>query len=357
MRAVDWGMLLAAACALHAPATGRPGPASDAPAMQSHGPDSCVPRLRHAAPAPPALCAELCALRGGGRKLKAKPKHRGQSASRRTGAAKHEGGAASSSAAAAAVEAGGPRPCPRGHGVQARSPPPAEAAEGPQVGPPPSARSRRPSEVADMLAAAADQTGTEGDVDDDVGLPYQESTPLRRGHTDKMELRDAASYCAEAARCLDRCAPDDAEACYQEALKLEPKTPWILNAYASLLADQGRIAQATRLFRKSIKVDANNSHVPHMYLGQVCISRGRDAVRSHHCFTGVHDSCATANGHPGVRTNALLVCPFSRARAHGQLRAPTHPAMHSRVRVHNCKRTGVQRARVSGAFASRRAHP
>jgi hypothetical protein len=33
---------------------------------------------------------------------------------------------------------------------------------------------------------------------------------------------------------------DAALACYQEALKLEPRTGWLLDAYGSLLADMGR---------------------------------------------------------------------------------------------------------------------
>ena len=238
-----WCVLLAVAFTPQAPV-----PAGTAPTALSHGPASCGQRLRPAA----------LRLRGGGRKLQAKPKRRGKKEGRRGGEVKHEIGAATGSIAAAAMAAGGP---------------PAETAEGPHRLPesaPIRSKARSCTEVADMLKAAADQTDAEQDVDD-VGLPYQESTPLRRGHVDKVDMRDANSYCAEAARCLDRCEPEDAEACYQEALKLETKAPWILNAYASLLADQGRIAQATSLFQKSVKVDANNSYIPHMYLGQVCV--------------------------------------------------------------------------------------
>ena len=240
---VRWCVMLAVALAPQATV-----PAGTAATLPSHGPGSCGQRLRPAA----------LRLRGGGRKLQAKPKRRGKKEGRRGGEVKHESAAATGSAAAVAVAAGGP---------------PAETAEGPHRQPasaPIRSKARSCTEVADMIKAAADQADAEQDVDD-VGLPYQESTPLRRGHVDKVDMRDANSYCAEAARCLDRCEPEDAEACYQEALKLEPKAPWILNAYASLLADQGRIAQATSLFQKSVKVDANNSYIPHMYLGQVCV--------------------------------------------------------------------------------------
>jgi hypothetical protein len=75
---------------------------------------------------------------------------------------------------------------------------------------------------------------------DSDGPTYQEPTPLLRGHLDTMNPRDAASYAAEAARCLSEFDIDGALACYSEAIKLEPRTGSLLDAYASLLADQGR---------------------------------------------------------------------------------------------------------------------
>jgi hypothetical protein len=41
------------------------------------------------------------------------------------------------------------------------------------------------------------------DIPDNVGIPYQEPTPLLTGHRDVKESRDANSYAAEAARCLN----------------------------------------------------------------------------------------------------------------------------------------------------------
>jgi hypothetical protein len=41
------------------------------------------------------------------------------------------------------------------------------------------------------------------DIPDNVGIPYQESTPLLTGHRDVKESRDAKSYAAEAARCMN----------------------------------------------------------------------------------------------------------------------------------------------------------
>ena len=76
-----------------------------------------------------------------------------------------------------------------------------------------------------LMAATANDASNEEDVDE-VGLPYQQMTPLIRGHRDKRKQRDAESYCAEAARCLGRLEIEGAEACYQEALKLRPDAPW-----------------------------------------------------------------------------------------------------------------------------------
>lgn len=76
--------------------------------------------------------------------------------------------------------------------------------------------------------------------EDEVGLPYQTSTPLMNVHEDIPQTRDARSYAAEAARCLVELDPDSALACYEEALKLEPRACWLLDAYGSLLADLGR---------------------------------------------------------------------------------------------------------------------
>lgn len=76
-----------------------------------------------------------------------------------------------------------------------------------------------------LMAATANDASNEEDVGE-VGLPYQQTTPLIRGHRDKRKHRDAESYCAEAARCLGRLEIEGAEACYQEALKLRPDAPW-----------------------------------------------------------------------------------------------------------------------------------
>ena len=74
----------------------------------------------------------------------------------------------------------------------------------------------------------------------DTGPAYQEPTPLLKDHTDTISPRDAASYAAEAARCMSEFDIDGALACYAEAVQLEPRSGVILDAYASLLADQGR---------------------------------------------------------------------------------------------------------------------
>ena len=180
--------------------------------------------------------------------------------------------------------------------------------EGPAVSPAGSERQKpRTNELESMIQAATEIASNEEEEDvEEVGLPYQQCTPLTRGHKDIQQPRDAQSYCAEAARCLGRFEIEDAEACYQEALKLQPDAPWyalhealprhlpklllipgpvatrrmrgadscatrcrILNAYGSLLADQGRVEDAVDIFNKSISIDVNNSHVPHLYLGQV----------------------------------------------------------------------------------------
>lgn len=79
--------------------------------------------------------------------------------------------------------------------------------------------SRRLSEVAMMIQ---DAVAEDPAAEDEVGLPYQQLTPLVSGHTDVKRARDAQSYCAEAARCLANFELEGAEACYQEALKLAP---------------------------------------------------------------------------------------------------------------------------------------
>ena len=79
--------------------------------------------------------------------------------------------------------------------------------------------SRKLSEVAMMIQ---DAVAEDPAAEDEVGLPYQQLTPLVSGHTDVKRARDAQSYCAEAARCLANFELEGAEACYQEALKLAP---------------------------------------------------------------------------------------------------------------------------------------
>ena len=59
-------------------------------------------------------------------------------------------------------------------------------------------------------------------------------------HVDTLAPRDAASYAAEAARCLGELDVDGALACYGEAVRLEPRSGVFLDAYGSLLADCGR---------------------------------------------------------------------------------------------------------------------
>ena len=78
------------------------------------------------------------------------------------------------------------------------------------------------------------------DTEEISGLTYQEPTPKLKGHRDKLAPRDASSYAAEAARCMSELDVDGALACYVEALRLEPESGMLLDAYASLLADQGR---------------------------------------------------------------------------------------------------------------------
>jgi hypothetical protein len=80
------------------------------------------------------------------------------------------------------------------------------------------------------------------DDDDSVGMIHQEPTPSMRYHVDTLAPRDAASYAAEAARCLGELDVDGALACYAEAVRLEPRSGVFLDAYGSLLADCGRFA-------------------------------------------------------------------------------------------------------------------
>ncbi len=78
------------------------------------------------------------------------------------------------------------------------------------------------------------------DDDNVVGMIHQEPTPSMRHHVDTLAPRDAASYAAEAARCLGELDVDGALACYGEAVRLEPRSGVFLDAYGSLLADCGR---------------------------------------------------------------------------------------------------------------------
>ncbi len=80
------------------------------------------------------------------------------------------------------------------------------------------------------------------DDENSVGMIQQELTPSMRHHVDTLAPRDAASYAAEAARCLGELDVDAALACYAEAVRLEPRSGVFLDAYGSLLADCGRFA-------------------------------------------------------------------------------------------------------------------
>jgi len=117
----------------------------------------------------------------------------------------------------------------------------------------------------------------------EVGLKYQEDTPLLQGHVDSPRERSAESYAAEAARCLSKLQVDEACACYKAALEVEPKAPWLLDAFGSLLADMGRTKEALKLFKESVVVEPRGSHVKHMYVGQ--FAPGEVGIR--HLRTGV----------------------------------------------------------------------
>ena len=67
---------------------------------------------------------------------------------------------------------------------------------------------------------------------------------------------------------------DGAIVCYEEALRLSPDEAWLLDAYASLLADLGKIDEAQEMFEKSVEIDPGGSHVKYMYLGE-CVFRLR----------------------------------------------------------------------------------
>jgi hypothetical protein len=87
------------------------------------------------------------------------------------------------------------------------------------------------------------KSGHDSSSDDDnsVGMIHQEATPSMRHHIDTLAPRDASSYAAEAARCLEELDVDGALACYGEAVRLEPRSGVFLDAYGSLLADCGRL--------------------------------------------------------------------------------------------------------------------
>lgn len=256
--------------------------------------------------------------------------------------------------------------------------------EGPQISANlPREGRQSPSLGLDSILMGTDVASNEEDVEE-VGLPYQQMTPLFRGHKDKRRQRDAESYCAEAARCLGRLEIEGAEACYQEALKLQPEAPWctphtlykycvatlrraascpasigkvcgriigvvpitfglswpctpqrrILNAYASLLADQGQVEEAVVMFNKSISVDANHSHVPHLYLGQVldgaaslahmragvAILEAAEADResSIPAHTPAQDAGHQRAGSPNRRSNRKIGSSGDRRRADGK---------------------------------------
>ncbi|EKX33288.1 hypothetical protein GUITHDRAFT_148035, partial [Guillardia theta CCMP2712] len=118
--------------------------------------------------------------------------------------------------------------------------------------------------------------------EDEDELNYQRYTPLRKGFQDISPnvTRDMESYAAEAARCLDDVRLEEAEACYKQALLCSPPPhpPWLLNAYAALLADQSRVGEAETMFKESINVsltyNLTRSHLPYMYLGQIMEGRG-----------------------------------------------------------------------------------
>ena len=85
------------------------------------------------------------------------------------------------------------------------------------------------------------------DDDNTVGMIHQEPTPSMSHHVDTLAPRDAASYAAEAARCLGELDVDGALACYGEAVRLEPRSGVLLDAYGSLLADCGRFPSTPSL--------------------------------------------------------------------------------------------------------------
>ena len=72
----------------------------------------------------------------------------------------------------------------------------------------------------------------------------------------------------------------------------------ILNAYASLLADQGQVDEAVAMFNKSIAVDANYSHVPHLYLGQVL--DGEASLAHMRTGVGILDTAERASDQPAA---------------------------------------------------------
>ena len=282
--------------------------------LRCDDPSHCAPRSTWITRAEPLPIAQCLILRGAGRKLQAKKKTRGGGRAKSKGVEKHFGkvlqcGGASglsrlSVDAEEDMEKEGPKDLPiMSNGDASLSRHDAQ-----------NNQKRVLSEFEEMMKAA--EIGKENDEGheekiDEVGLPYQQPTPLTRGHVDTVQQRDAHSYCAEAARCLEKFEIEGAEACYEEALRRAPQAAWILNAYGSLLADQGRVDEAVALFEKSVAVDFNASHVPHMYLGQVY--EGANSLRHLRAGVCVLEQAAYRSGSEqvggsgeGVRNESVL---------------------------------------------------